>query len=155
MDHELRPFIEAHLILVWNEVKIIRLKKRRLRRKSPPNVCRGLLRWPKQISFLKGVKGEFGALGNKHTCWLLSLSADMHVRASAVISFFFFFFFSEAYITRLAAFWSGRLQDNVDPETVNCNHNILQPVRMIVLQKNTVARPLLSLSFRLEIKKEM
>lgn len=34
---------------------------------------------------LKGVKGEFSALGNKHTRRLLSLSADMHVRASAVI----------------------------------------------------------------------
>ncbi len=34
---------------------------------------------------LKGVKGEFSALGNKHTCRLFLLSADMHVRASAVI----------------------------------------------------------------------
>lgn len=34
---------------------------------------------------LKGVKGEFSTLGNKHTGRLLLLSADMHVRASAVI----------------------------------------------------------------------
>lgn len=34
---------------------------------------------------LKGVKGELSALGNKHTRRLLLLSADMHVRASAVI----------------------------------------------------------------------
>lgn len=51
MDRELSPFTATHFILVWNEVKIRRLKKRQLCRKSSPNVCGGLPSWPKQISF--------------------------------------------------------------------------------------------------------
>ena len=39
----------------------------------------------KTNQLLKGVKGEFSVLGNKHTCRLVSLSVDMHVRVSVVI----------------------------------------------------------------------
>lgn len=85
VDRELSLFIGAHLILVWNEVKISRLKRDGFAGSFPPNVCGGLLRWLKTNQLLKGVKGEFSALGNKHTRRLRSLSADMHVRASAVI----------------------------------------------------------------------
>lgn len=43
----------------------------------------------------------------------------------------FSLFFSKAFITCLTAFWAQRLQDYASPLSANCNHNILQHVRLM------------------------
>lgn len=76
---------------------------------------------------LKGVKGEFSALGNKHTCRQRSLSADMHVRASAVI------FSLQGFPHVVLCLLGLALAGLSSPWTANCKHNILQSVRLIVM----------------------
>lgn len=83
---------------------------------------------------LKGVKGEFSAVGNKrtHTRMLLSPSADMHVRASAAISLI-------AGLPSRASLPVGpvRSQDCASPRTANCNHTALPPVKYRHRNKHT------------------
>lgn len=79
-------FHQARLTLVWNVVRINRLEKRCLCRKPFPKCLWRFSEVTQTNQFLKGVKGEPGTLGKKHSCKLVSLSADRHVRLSAVIA---------------------------------------------------------------------
>lgn len=131
MDRELSLFIGAHLILVWNEVKISRLKRDGFAGSLPrmsAEVCWGD---PNKSAF-EGSQGWIRRTGK-----LTHTQAPLAVSGYACQSQRCHFSGCSAFITWFSAFWAVRLQDYANPWAANCNHNILKSVRLIARHTHT------------------
>lgn len=80
---------------------------------------------------LKGVKGEFSTLGNKHTHRL------SHCQRICMSELVLSFSHCKVCIKLFPTFWAFAMQDYASPWTANFNHQILQPFRLIVMHTKT------------------
>ena len=120
VDHELSPFIGLHLILVWNEVKISRLKRDSFAG-SPPRTSVGVCWGDPNKSAFEGSQGWAQHTGKQTRAGFLC--CQRICMSELGLSFPYCEAFYHV-IHRLLG--PGACRTGL--QTANCNHNVLKPV---------------------------